>query len=464
MSDEHSAAAGYTPPPSPAYAPNPPRLERPRVPAPAPAPAGADAAEAGPAGPADAATAVRDAPPPSAGERAAKQGWQLLYVGLALVVVAVAASALVVLRSDGGDTATTFGRVAAVSGGVVVRPGGEGAGERLLEEGETVHAGWTVETTGDGTVALDLDGGGIVRFDAGATVSFTDLAVDPVAGEAAPPAGSLPTIQLTAGRAWLNPAGDTEAAAIEVHVPGAIVTSSGTPVALDCSASCSIEAPAGGGVVAIDGDAGTDIAANEVVTVAPSDAPTAALTEAPSTWAQQNLDADRKAGLPEVDVGDAAVGIMASAVLDGAYTIDLDVVGEPSGDAIPEALQYPAGQSYTLSLTADASACDPGPCRVPVVAADGASGSAQVTDGTVALSLSQPIDCYDEGHTAVVVPGIGTATVVATVEVTDAAHDGDRWRVASFDGAGTVGAMLDTACNPSDVLGTSSSRIAVTGR
>jgi hypothetical protein len=434
---------GYTPPPSPAYV----------LP---PAPPAITYARSAPA------TATGPAPPPeSPAERSARLGRQLLLAGLALVGVAAAVAGVVVVTGRDPDKAYAFGEVGAASDGAIVHTGdGDDEAARPLEPGETVRAGWVVETAGEAAVTVDLAGGGIVRFDSGARLTFADLAADPRSGT--PTGTSEPSIQITGGRAWVNPADEPaadQAAAVEVQIPGGLVESDGNPFALDCTSACTVEAPAGG--VAVVTSAGGEAApgANEVVTLESPDALDVAFGDAPSAWARQNLAADGKAGLPTPEADDVP-GIRASAILDGHYLVTIEVVGEPAGDAIPAALQYAAGGTYAINLVADGSACDTGPCAVPVTAVDGASGTAQVTDGTVALTFSQPIDCYDEAYT-VVVPGIGTTTVAATFEVGDVEHDGDRWLVRSFDGTGTVAATLITPCNPGDVLGTSASQVSI---
>jgi hypothetical protein len=383
-----------------------------------------------------------------------------LLVGSALVVVAaVVAGVVAVTGGDDDDPGYAFGEVGAAAGGAVARPGDE-AEERPLAVGDIVRAGWVVEAVGDAAVTLELAGGGVVRFDSGARLTFTDLAVDPETGEASGP--SEPAIEIAGGRVWVNPAGDAASAAIEVRIPEAVVETTGNPVALDCTAACSVEAPAGGVTAITSADKAVTPAANEVVTLATAETFDLTLGDGPSAWAQQNLDADSEAALPAPEP-DGAPGIRGSAILDGTYVLALDVTGAPAGDAIPVELQYTAGEAYTISLDVDGGACAAVPCDVPVSAPDGATGTAQVGDGTVALSFSQPIDCYDETFTTVVVPGIGTTTVTATLAVDDVDQDGDRWLVRSFAGTGTVAATLSTPCNPGETLGTSTSPITIAG-
>jgi hypothetical protein len=432
--DGEAPPAGYRPPPSPAYVPPPapPTITYAR-PGPGPGPR-----------------------PDTPVDRTARRGWHLLIAGVALVGTAGVVAAVAAV-TGGSDEGYSFGEVSAASDGVVVHTGDGDSGSRPLEPGETVLAGWVVETSGASAATVELAGGGIVRFDSGARLTFVDLAADPQTGSTT--GSSQPAIRITGGRAWVNPADDT---AVEVQIPDGRVESNGNPMALVCADDCSVEAPAGGVTIVSSGDREARPVGHEVVTLRNPETYAVALGEEPSAWARQNLDADEADDLP-APADDDSPGIRGSAVLDGAYLVTLDVVGEPTGDPIPAALQYAAGGSYAVNLSADGSSCEGGTCAVPVSAVDGASGTAQVTEGAVALTFSQPIDCYDESYTSVVVPDIGTTTVLATLDITAVAHDGDRWLVREVEGAGTVAATLTTACNPGDVLGTSASQVTIVG-
>jgi hypothetical protein len=103
------------------------------------------------------------------------------------------------------------------------------------------------------------------------------------------------------------------------------------------------------------------------------------------------------------------------------------------------------------------------PCDVPVTANDGASGTARVEGGTVNLSFTQPIDCYDETMTSVVVPDIGTTAVQASLRITEDVLVSDRWEATALDGSGTVAATLATPCNPGETLGTSTTTMVLRG-
>ena len=442
--------AGYTPPPSPAYAPRPApvvtRYTR----------AGSDrsAGTREPApGAADAGASPRD--------RQGRPGRRLLGIGLAVALIAVAIALVTTVRGGDGE-AYAFGEITAVSGGATVRTDDADSAARPIEQGETVRAGWVVEAPGDASATVSLSDGGIVRVGGGGRVTFTDLAADTTPGGTS--GTPEPAIRVTGGRVWVNPGGSRRAIAsgLQVQIPDARITSTGNPVALDCAAACTVEAPAGGASLSTAGGAEMHPAAGETVTFQPPAVFDLAVGDGPSAWARQNLEADATAGLPEPRPDDAP-GIRASAVVDGTYSIVIGVVGPPEGDAIPRALQYSDGETYALDLVTDGSNCTPGSCTAAVSAIDAATGTASVSDGSISLELVQPIDCYDESYTTVVVPGIGTTRVEATMAVDEVDHDGVRWLVRSFSGTGTVAASLTTRCNPGDVLGTATSPITIAG-
>ena len=450
-STRSAVPAGYTPPPSPAYAPRPEpvvsryaraTLER-----------RADSPETVPVAP-DAGTSPRP--------WQSRQGRRLLAVGLGFVLGALAVALVTTVRGDDRE-AYEFGQVTAVSGDATVHTGDADSSARPIEEGDTVRAGWVIEASGDAAATVSLRDGGIVRVAGGGRLTFTDLAVVPPSDGAGPPE---PAIVVEGGRAWVNPGGRRAAAAadLQVQIPGAVVTSTGNPVALDCTAACTVEAPAGGASLDPPGRAEMAPAPGETVTFQPPDDFDLAVGEAPSGWAQQNLDADAAAGLPEPQPDDTP-GIRDSAVVDGTYSVVIGVVGPPAGDDIPTALQYSEGETYTLDLVTDGSTCTSRSrsCSVPVTAIDAATGTLDVSAGSLSLDLVQPIDCYDETYTTVAVPGIGTTEVAATMTVDQVSHDGTRWRVRTFTGTGTVAATLTTRCNPGDVLGTATSPITIAG-
>ncbi|HEY2997469.1 MAG TPA: hypothetical protein VGJ43_02790, partial [Acidimicrobiales bacterium] len=100
-----------------------------------------------------------------------------------------------------------------------------------------------------------------------------------------------------------------------------------------------------------------------------------------------------------------------------------------------------------------------------VTADEGATGTARVENGVVMLSFTQPINCYDETMTTVVVPDIGVTTVQASLVVLDAqpVGEGETWVANAFQGTGTLAATLTTPCNAGETLGTATSTIAVSG-
>jgi hypothetical protein len=392
------------------------------------------------------------APPARTGRR------RLVLAGLAVIVVAAVVAGFLVTRSGDDEAGLTFGEVGQSTGSAVVRTG-PGEEARPLEEGETVLAGWVVEAVG-GAVAIDLAGGGVVRFDTGAELTFTDLARDPESGEVE--GEPDPVIEVEGGRTWFNPAGEAATAEIPLRIPDGEVTTEGNPVAVDCSGSCTVEAPAGG-VLLATGDQELSPAPNEVVTI--EGAGTLALDSgsSPSPWAQQNLDADVEADLPAPDSVEGG-GVKALGAFDGSYALTLTVTGPPGGDAIPEDLEYQQGEVFNVSLTVDGAACAAPPCDAGVSANDGAAGTAHVESGAVTLDFTQPIDCFDETFTTVVVAGIGVTTVHADLTVTDVRQDGDRWVATAVEGTGTLAAALSTPCNDGETLGTATSPVTFSAR
>ena len=430
-----SGLPAYRPPPSPAYAAPPEPI----------------VAAAAPPSPPD------SAPPGTAPDR--RLGWQLLIAGLVLVFVATVVAVLAI-RSGGGTDAYAFGTVSAITGDLTVRPGLD-ADLRELEVGDEVLAEWIVEAADDGAATVELAGGGILRFDSGTRLRFFDLAVDPDTGVRA--RASEPAVDVRGGRAWLLPgAPEDDTETVRAHIVDGVVDLDRHPVALDCTDVCTVEAPTGGVTVTTDDGQRLAPTANELLQVGPGSALDLTIAESASAWARQNLDADEQDGFsaPEVDDGP---GIVGSAVLDGTYAVAITVVGPPTGDAIPTALQYPEGETYALDLTTDGSGCDAPPCAVPVTSGDGLSGTAQVRGGEVELAFGLPINCFDPTHTSVVLPDIGTTAVSATLAIEAVDFDGERWHVRRVAGTGTIAATMSTTCNQGDVLGTSTSPITLAG-
>jgi hypothetical protein len=372
-----------------------------------------------------------------------------------VAVVALAAGAFVLLRGGDDEQRYAFGTVGSTAGDVMVHAGDDEP--RPLEKGDPVQAGSVIEAPGASAVTLELADGGVVRFDSGATLSFVDRAHS--SGEGGDP---RPAIEVDGGRTWVNPAGAGASAGIAVDIPSASVAMTGNPVALDCTSTCTVEAPGGGVTVTTDGDLDAAPGPNENLTV--EDETTLAVTTAggPSAWAQQNLDADAQTGLPAPAAVDGP-GIKGTAVADGSYALTLTVTGDPSGDPIPSELTFINGKQFTVTLVVDGSGCVTVPCDVNVTADDGATGTARIEGGTMNLSFTQPIDCYDESFTNVVTPGIGTTAVQALLHITDVSQDGERWVASTVDGEGTVAANLTTRCNEGEALGTSTSPMHLSG-
>src|SRR4029453_1372159 len=164
--------------------------------------------------------------------------WPLALAAVGMVAaLGVAAGAVVAGR--GSAAPAEVGPVRS-AGGALVRTA-EGAESRELDEGETVLYGWTGEA-GDGpAVVVDLPAGGVLRFDEGAELTFT--ATD------GRDEGS-PTAHVEGGRTWFNPAGVTDSEALMLAIDDIRFRSSGPPLAVDCTVTCTAETPAGGGKVA----------------------------------------------------------------------------------------------------------------------------------------------------------------------------------------------------------------------
>ena len=167
-------------------------------------------------------------PPPDAGLRVApvsrgrQRVGQLLFAGLALAVAALASITLLMLDGDDGPDPVTLGEVSAAEPGATVRTGrGVAAARgRRGDRGRRRRPGGRRRAA----VTVDLEGGGVVRFDTGASVTFIDEAIDAETGER--DGDSEPALQILAGRAWVNPADGTT---IEVRLPGGRATTVANP-------------------------------------------------------------------------------------------------------------------------------------------------------------------------------------------------------------------------------------------
>lgn len=460
-------APGYAPPPSPAYAPSPPPVRgRRTAPAadggrPDPRPEAGTGREGDDGGGGDGGgdpAGTRAAPgADDRRERTRRRALQLLVAGIALVAFAGGiVTAAIALGGDADEPRA--GTVTSSTGTVTAQVDGEEP--RALSPGDAVELGTVVETGGAAAATIELAGGTVVRLDARARVTLDGDG--PETGEDGS-AAEEPAVVVRPddGRLWLRPPASGPVPLVEI--PHARVSSEGHPFGVDCTAACAVEAPAGGVVVATTAGASFAPAAGEVLAVAGAEDLDLALAGEPSDWARRNLEADEAAGFapPRPDEG---AGIARTAVLDGTYPLVFEIVGPPEGDPVPEPLRYPEGGTYAVVVTADGSGCEAPPCDVPVGAADGASGTAHVAEGTVTLDLGQPIDCYDQSFTDVVAAGIGTATATATLTVDGVDYLDGRWRIRSLSGSGALGSTLTTRCDPGDVLGTTSSPASVTSR
>lgn len=450
------APSGYTPPPSPAYASSPPPVRHRTTTLPTP---DADREAGGGRG-----RGGDGEGSPSGGDRTAgadarrsrteRRARQLLVAGIALVAFA-GGIVVAALTLGGGTDEPVAGTVTSTTGLVTARV--EGEEPRALSTGDTVEVGAVVETGGSAAATIELAGGTVVRLDARARATLAGAGGD-AGGDAGTADEPEVVVRPDDGRLWLRPPAGGPAPLVEI--PHARVTTEDHPLGVDCTAACAVEAPAGGVVVTTAG-ASFAPATGEVLAVAGAEDLDLALPGEPSDWARRNLEADEAAGFPSPSPDEGA-GIARTAVLDGTYPLVFEVVGPPEGDPVPESLRYAEGETYAVVITADGSGCEAPPCDVPVGAPEGPSGTAHVAEGTVTLDLSQPIDCYDQSFTDVVEPGIGTATVSATLTVDDADYAEGRWRIRSLSGSGALGSTLTTRCDPADVLGTTTSPATVT--
>jgi hypothetical protein len=395
-------------------------------------------------------------PPPLVEPQAERRGRRkLALVALGVVAVLALVGGLVAVLRGGGSESKgfSFGQISATghTASVVTETGADG---RTPEVGEDVLAGWVIASKGDDGVTIDLDGGGVMRFDRDAKLTFSDLGRR---------GGShKPAVQIDGGRTWINPAGQLGAKSITFNVPGGTVATSGNPIAIDCTSACSIEAPAGGVTLTTTGGSVATPGENEKVTIESGDNLSLVTSAGPSDWAQKNLDADKDAHVRAPGDSDT-VGVKAGAHVDGAYVLNIKITSEPTGDAIPEDLKYHvADGTYSANLTIDGSACVTLPCDLTVTSTEGATGTARIADGSLTLTLVQPVNCTD-GNGNVVMANVGNDTVQATMPVIDARLAGDHWRAVGYQGTGTIAATLSTPCSPDMTLGTATSDVAVSG-
>jgi hypothetical protein len=389
-----------------------------------------------------------------------------LIVASLVVIAALAAGLVVVLVNRGGDEGGyEFGAVDLGDATATVITETEGE-PRQLDDGETIEADWILEVGQGVPVTLELVGGGLLRFDAGARVTFADLAAAEGEGEGEDGGGDggppEPAVEVDTGRIWYNPGGPDAADPVQVTFPGGSVTSEANPVGLECADVCDVAAPAGGVSLATEAGDELEPGPDEVVVVPASAEGDLDLRtdDEPSDWVRDNVDADAEAGLPESEPVETP-GVLGLAVLEGGYFVDTTVTSAPSGDPIPTELQWPEGENQGFSGTIADDGCTVPPCDFTIELSDGTSGTGRIDNGSATLSMSEPTDCYDETFTDVIIPGIGTQAFEGTLEVTDARRSGDHWVATSLEGTGTFTSTLTTPCNPGETLGTSTSEATV---
>ncbi|HEX5365561.1 MAG TPA: hypothetical protein VFW63_02710 [Acidimicrobiales bacterium] len=437
---------GYVPPASPAYAHG---TDRGQAAPPRPSPADSRA----PVGGWEEAAAPAGQGGPGPGHEPPdrrRQAGRLLFAGVAACFAVVALVAVASL-SGSRTTPTAVGEVTEVGEGTIVTTDG---GSRPLRQGDPLTEGSTVRTPTGSALTVALGRGGVLRSGGATLLTVRDGA----ATGAGPGHEAGVALDVTRGRAWVNPPDGTDWV---VRTAGGSVATAGNPVAVECAGGCRVEAPAGGAdVVGATGSRAHPVA-GELVAIGGDGALTLGEGTTVSPWAQANLRDDDRAGMAPPRPDDAR-GVRASALLDGSYPVRLDVVGPPEGEPLPRALVYSAGETYELRVQTGRRNCGPTSCESTVTASPGVTGTVRFGDGSIVLSLSRPVDCYDESRTEVAVPRIGTTTIQITAMVGHVVAEGRRWRVASFAGTGSISTTLTTACNPGDVLGTSTSAASAT--
>jgi hypothetical protein len=449
------AADGYWPPPPVADPVDPVRDETPR-----PSPAystpvsAAYADDPGSAAYADDPGSV--AAPAAAGPPAGGRRRGLVAAGaVAAAALLVGAGALLLRGGDDGDGTYTFGTISSAGDGAVATPA---AGEQShpLDEGETIRTGWVVQAAGDAAVALNLARGGVVRFDKGATVSFLDLAVDTRTGKRH--GDHKPALQVDGGRIWVNPGGADAGSAVRLRLAGGEIVSRYNPVAVDCTVSCRVEAPAGGATLTtIVGTEATPGAGESVDFQDPENLDLINAAD-PSEWVRQNLRADDRIELAEPVEADVP-GVKAGALVDGSYRVNLSVTGPPTGEDIPADLRHRTGERGNVTLEIDGGECVTLPCDVAVRGPSGLKGTARIDDGTVTITVTQPIPCQGPDK-RVIISDIGDSTLKVSLDVLDAEAGDKRWVASSFSGKGTLASTLSKPCSAGETLGTSTSPIA----
>jgi hypothetical protein len=348
--------------------------------------------------------------------------------------------AIAVLVTGPGDEAPgDVGTVRSASGARVRTS--DGAEPRALKDGEAVRYGWAVEAGDSPGVEIDLAAGGVLRFDGGATLTFT---------AASESGGSGPRVDIVGGRTWFNPAGVRESAALVLRTEVITLSSTRHPVALDCTIGCTVEAPAGG--VKVSAEDGVNVApvTDEALMITGDGGLVMRTIDQPSAWVQQNLEADA-ATLPPPDPA-RVDGVTAGALPAAAYALDLAISNDGEGDALHPSVMFRRGQTAHYEATVDTVSCPQAPCDVPVSATSqrvattlSLSGSFHIENRSMALTLNRPVDC--PGPTPA--RAAGTVTITVDMTISEAAYnkDSQHWIATVMGGPGTsVVEISDASC------------------
>jgi hypothetical protein len=386
--------------------------------------------------------------------------WLLPAAALAVVAASGLAAMVLVTGGSGGGGETTTSEVGTVrsASGAQVRTS-DGSEPRALADGEAVLYGWSVEAGDSPGVAIDLAAGGVLRFDGGATLTFTAAAESGESG---------PSVDIVGGRTWFNPAGVSESAALVLRTGDITLSSTGNPVALDCTVGCAVEAPTGS--VKVSAEPGVDVApATDEALMVTSDGGLVVRTiEQPAGWTQENLDADAVA-LPPPEPAPLD-GVTAGAVPAAAYAFELAVTSDGEGATLDPSVMFRRGQAAHYDATIDTGSCAQVPCDVPVAATSQRvgttlrlSGSFHVADRSMALTMSRPIDCPGSGPAR----SAGTVTITVDMAISEAAYDesSQRWIATVMGGPGTsVAEISDASCLASaNPAGARTNQLEMTG-
>jgi hypothetical protein len=398
------------------------------------------------------------APQPDAdngdGPQSRSPRWLLPATALA-VVAALGLAAVVLVTGGGGEATSEVGTVRSASGALVRTS--DGSEPRALEDGEAVLYGWSVEAGDSLAVTIDLAAGGVLRFDGGATLTFT------AASEFGEP---RPSVDIVGGRTWFNPTG-SESDALVLRTDVITLSSTRNPVALDCTVGCTVEAPAGGVMASAEPGVNVAQATDEALTIT-SDGLVVRTIPQPSAWTQENLDADAVA-LPAPEPAPLD-GVTAGAVPAAAYAFDLAVTSDGEGAELDPSVMFWRGQTAHYEATIDTAFCAQVPCDVAVAATSERvattlrlSGSFHIADRSMALTLTRPVDCPGSASRSA-----GTVTITVDMTVSEAAYDesSQRWIATAMGGPGTsVAEISDASCLASaNRTGTRTNQLEMTGR